>query len=472
MNNRRNDEREINLVDMFWAVCLKWRAMLLWGILFALILGGIGYYNNARKQDIEALEGKLTDKDRIQVDTYLTYQELYDMQKDYNKNSPLMQLDPDEFYVNVLTYYVDNHHVVEYPVISENDNIYALMQSYRTVLRTDTFTDAIAETMDMDEAEKRYGIELVDLYNAYGDMGIPTDTYNMMTITVYGETLQDCEKLSALVQSTIEENKTEMENRFGAHDITLVDNIAKQVSDMDLSVYQKTNIDNLSLYDTSLESSAASLSSAALSYADVVKEKKENEEKDESPIDIKSIIIGFVVGLFAVIFISAMGYILNKKHRYEDDYERTYGVKFLGTVGSNVTEKKKLFSGVDRRIYKKRHANIHKLTPGEEEDMAASGIKLLAKKACADKVYLTGATIDEVSEDIIDTFTKRLGKDGIELVAGKPIIYNAEALENASETGYIVMIDKIGEATYNQVYDMLDCCDNHKICVLGGIMVR
>ncbi len=470
--NRRSDEREINLVDMIWAVCLKWRAMLLWGIMFALILGGIGYYNNVREQDIEALEGKLTDKDRIQVDTYLTYLELYDIQKDYNENAPLMQLNPDEFYVNVLTYYVDNHHVVEYPVISETDNIYALVQSYRTVLRTDTFTDAIAETMEMGETEKRYSIELVDLNNAYGDIAVPSNSYNMMTITVYGETLQDCEKLSALVQSTIEESKTGIENQFGAHDITLIDNITKQVSDIGLSVYKKTNVDNLNLYNTGLESSAANLSSSALSYADVVKEKEDNEEKDVSQIDIKSVVVGFVVGLFAVIFISAMGYIFNKKHRYEDDYERTYGVKFLGTVGSNVTEKKKLFSGVDRRIYKKRHANMRKLTPGEEEDMVASGIKLLAKKACADKVYLTGATIDEVSEDIIDTFTKRLGKDGIELVAGKPIIYNAEALEKASETGYIVMIDKIGETTYNQVYDMLDCCDNHKICVLGGILVR
>ena len=467
--NRRNEEREINLVDMFWAICLKWRGMLLWGVIFALVLGGIGYYNNAKKTDVEVLESKLKEEDHIYIDMYLTYLDLYDIQKDYNELSPLMQLDPNDFYVNVLTYYVDNHYVVEYPVITERDNIAAIIQSYKTLLRTEEFASSIVEVMEMDDDSLLYCLELVDLYNVYGKMSIPTESYNMFTISVYGSTEENCRKMSELVKSTIDTFGVDMIEQFGEHDIMLIDDITKNVSDINLSSYQKLNIDYLSSYNTALKKSGENLSGAALSYVDVV---RADEEEETSVIDIKMIIIGFILGVFVVLFVVAMGYILNKKLRYEDNYERTFGIKLLGMISGSSSNKKKIFAFVDRWIWKKRHANMHKFTSGEEEDMVVSNIKLLAKNQEASKVYLTGATISQVGEDIVDTFAKRLGKDGVELVVGKSIIYNADALEDASEVGCIVMIDKVGEVLYNEIYSMLDCCEAHNIKVLGGVVVR
>ena len=471
--NRRNEEREINLVDMFWAICLKWRGMLLWGVIFALVLGGIGYYNNTKETDIEALEAELEEEDEIYIDMYLTYSDLYDIQKEYNELSPLMQLNPNDFYVNVLTYYVDNHYVVEYPVITERDNINALIQSYKTVFSTDVFADSIVETMGMSDEEKLYCTELVDLNNVYGDVAVVSGGSNIIVITVYGDTKDACLKMSALVKDTVEISKKGMVEQFGSHDITLIDDITKNVSDIDLSNHQKRNIDNLSSYNASLEASASNLSSTALSYVDVVKaDEEDGEEEKSSSINIKMIVIGFILGAFVVLFVVAMGYILNKKLRCEDNYERTFGIKLLGMVSGSGSNKKKIFDFVDRWIWKKRHVNMHKFTSGEEEDMVVSNIKLLAKNQEASKVYLTGATISRVGEDIVDTFAKRLGKDGVELVVGKSIIYNADALEDASEIGCIVMIDKAGEVLYNEIYSMLDCCEAHNIKVLGGVVVR
>ena len=230
--NRRNEEREINLVDMFWAICLKWRGMLLWGVIFALVLGGIGYYNNTKKTDVEVLESKLKEEDHIYIDMYLTYSDLYDIQKEYNELSPLMQLDPNDFYVNVLTYYVDNHYVVEYPVITERDNIAAIIQSYKTLLRTEEFASSIVEVMEMDDDSLLYCLELVDLYNVYGKMSIPTESYNMFTISVYGSTEENCRKMSELVKSTIDTFGVDMIEQFGEHDIMLIDDITKNVSDI------------------------------------------------------------------------------------------------------------------------------------------------------------------------------------------------------------------------------------------------
>lgn len=471
--NIRNQERDINIVDMFWALCSKWRVIIICGLIFALLLGGIGYYNNTKETDIETLQAELEEEDEIYIDMYLTYLDLYKTQKDYNNLSPLMQLTPNDFYVNVLTYYVDNYYVVEYPVITERDNIDALIQAYKTVLCTDQIARDIVETMGMEDEAVLYSSEMVDLKNVYGDVDVTEQETNIITVTIYGNTAEDCAKVSDIVKATIESSKEDMTKQFGKHDISIIEDMTKQASDIDLSTYQKRNIDNLNTYKLSLDSSEGNLSKAALSYVDIVKTDVENEENEkESPIEIKMIVLGFILGVFLVLFFAALGYISNKKLRYEDNYEKVYGIKLLGTITGRFKNKKRVFEFVDRWIEEKRHANIHKFTEDEEEDMVVSGIKLLAKKSGVKKVYLTGATVSQIPEDLVDTFAKRLGKDDIELILGKSIIYNAEALETASEVGNVVIIDKLGIVMYDEIYSMLDTCDVHKINVLGGILVR
>ena len=470
--NQREDEREINIPDLFWSVCLKWRVILVWAIIFALVAGGIGYYSSIKKADAEALEKKLDKDDKMNIDTYLGYSSLYKTQKRYNRLSPLMQLDPSDFYANALTFYVDNHYVVEYPVISESDNIDALVQSYRNSLRTEEFADGIVSAMSLQKDAKPYCMELVDLDNRYGGLGVYSDSGCVITLTVYGKNAEACAELADLVKENFEAQKAALTEQFGEHDITLIYDITKNVSDVNLSYYQKTNLDYLNQYNNELKNAEKTLSDIALDYVDVVKEVDEDEEQEgASPINIKLIVIGFIIGAFLVLFIEAIAYILNKKLRYEDDFESIFGIKLLGAIVGENTGKKRLFGFIDRWMIKKRHANIHKFEAGEAEDMIGSNIKLLAKNAETDSVYVTGATIADIPEDLLDTLVKRLGKEGITLTVGKSIIYNADALEAAAAAGNVVLIDKAGVVTYNEVYSMLDTCDTLKINVLGGVVV-
>ncbi len=468
--NKRNEEMEISLVDMFWSICLKWRVMIMWGLIIALIAGGIGYYNATKETDIEKLEKEFEEEDEIYVDMYLAYTELYDHQKAYNEYSPLMQLDSDNFYVNVLTYYVDDHFVVEYPVIDKRDNLGKIIRAYETSFSNEDFIDKLMEVTGLAPKARMYCTELVDLWNQYGDVYVNGSDF--ITITIYGETPEDCGKVATLVKDTIAAQTESIAKEFGEHDITLIDDITKKVSDIDLATRQKNNITNLDQYNTTLKNYATNLSDAALSYVNVVSHTDEEEEVAKpSPINVKLIIIGFIIGAFLVAFVVALGYIFNKKLRPEDDYEAIFGIKLLGNISGNQSNKKKLFGFVDKWLIKKRHVNMHKFTPSEEEDMVVSNMKLLAKKSDTTNLYLTGSTISDIAEDLMDTFVKRLGKDGIQLTIGKSIIYNADALEDASEIGSIVIIDKAGTVMYNEIYNMLDTCETHKIKVLGGVVV-
>ena len=48
MQTQERTEREINLLDLFWEVLLGWRRIICFGILLAVLIGGMKYYMDIR----------------------------------------------------------------------------------------------------------------------------------------------------------------------------------------------------------------------------------------------------------------------------------------------------------------------------------------------------------------------------------------------------------------------------------------
>lgn len=138
-------EREINLVDLFWEVCLQWRRILLFAQIFMVLVGGYSYFRSrssspadsgtpdstastvlseptvpSEPETIGQQDIKLFEESMEKVNRYFEYAKLRDAQKDYNMHSPLMQLDAAGFYLDKITYYVDNFFEVEYPLVNKN----------------------------------------------------------------------------------------------------------------------------------------------------------------------------------------------------------------------------------------------------------------------------------------------------------------------------------------------------------------
>ena len=471
----RRDERELNLGDMFWYICQKWRIFLVWALVFALAFGVFGYYRSSKSVDADKLEEKLSEEDRIYIDMYLTYKTLCKTQKDYNTYSPLMKLQPNNFYVDVMVFYVDNHYSVEYPVIDENNNISALVQAYKTNLHNDEILDKIVEELNMDARSKAYVGELIDLKNSYSDVTGNQGSDNLIILSIYGNTEEECKKIEAIIAEAIETDKTEMIDKFGEHDVTLFNEPPKKVSNIDLSAYQKKNIDNLYSYSTALTASEGNLSKAALDYVDIVKPVDEDniEEKEEtSPISIKLILIGFILGILLVLVYEALKYVINRELRFEDDYETIFGIKLLGAKVEKNPAKGRWFGFIDRWLTCKRRKHIHIFSSDELIGMVSANIKLLAKKMGISRVYITGVSVKDISEDILDNLIKRLEKEGITIKTGESIIYNSASLEEAEKAGCIVIAEKTGRVTYQEMYSMLDTCEALNIKVLGGIVVE
>lgn len=481
-------EREINVIDMFWAICLKWRQMLIGAVIFAVLAGGFSYLKSAQaaKASIEptqkiALEDiELEEDSQREAISYLDYKQLYNEQKQYNDNAPIMQLDAGGFYRSVITYYVDNHFTVEYPLMSKTNNINAMVEAYRSELRNEEFTAKLQELTGCNDAEISYEKELIDCNNKYGKLSTIANETGILRISIYGSNEEECKVLAELVKESLQAGKAAIAEKLGEHDITLIEDNCDYISDSELLKYQQENIAKLSTFVTNSSNLKSKLTDSELSFVDAYEREQslENELETEENVDIlvatvskKLIVLGFVGGAIVVFCVVAVFYLFNNRLRLEDDFEMLYGIILLGNVILKDKKKKKWLGCIDNFFNKMRHLNKRYFEEDEAVSMVAAGIKIASKKKNATKVYVTGATIGETEKHVIEKLKNELKKTNVELVAGKPILYDAEALEQSAECGFVVLLERAGASLYKEIAEEIDICQNQGMEILGTVVV-
>lgn len=483
-------DKEINLLDLIWDVCLKWRQIIVWAIVFAVLAGGVSYVKSAQnakamkeaKEEVSLEDIKLDEEEQLAVERYFEYYRLYENQMYYNRNAPLMQLEPGRFYLGTVSYYVDNHFTLEYPVIDKTNPINGIVQSYESQLSSELFAQKVSEKLGLKEPNELYGIELVDCTNQYGKP-IVNDT-NILAISVYAPDKETCQTLIQLVKENVQSGKTFVTESFGEHEIVLLEEDCKEASDIQLLEYQQKNLDKISSYDKTLTDMESKMSDNGLSYIEIYEKEMEREiEKTEEPeeamepeepvvgISKKYIAVGFVAGAFLAVFMMALLYLFNNRIRLEDNLEAMFDIKLLGNVVKDEKGKKKWFYFIDKFFCKMRHMNKHYFKEEDAVSMVSAGIKIASKKLGVNKVYATGTNVGEEEKEVIEKLRKELTKSGIELVKGKPILYDAEALESSAEIGCVVFVEHAGDALYREIADEIEICKHQGINVLGAVVV-
>lgn len=482
-------EKEIDLIDMFWSTCLKWRSILLWAIIFAVFAGGFSYLKSAKAAKIAtepveeiALEDIKLEEDSLEnVNSYLEHKQIFEDQVKYNSQAFLMQLDANGFYRQVLTYYIDNHYLVEYPVMSKSNNINAMVEAYRAELRAEEFTIKLEEVTQCDEAKVSYKKELVDFSNRFGEETKSNDDDGILMISIYSVDKQECEVLAELVKETILNGKSRVTEKVGAHDISLIEDSCDYVADADLLKYQQENIGKLSTYANIIDSMKGKLTETELAYIDAYEKEKETAEQGESieqevvitdaTINIKLVIVGFIGGMTSAFCVIMLLYLFNCRLRLEDNFEKVYNVKLLGNVIVKDEKKKRWFCFIDDFLNKMRHLNKHYFTEEDAVSMVAAGIKIGAKKQGTSKIYVTGATLGKEEKTLIEKIKRELCKNNIEVISGKPILYDAEALEMSAEIGYVVLFEHAGVSLYSEIAEEIEICEHQGVRILGAIVL-
>ena len=403
-------EKEINLIDMFWGVCLKWRQIFVCAIIFAVLAGCMSYLLSvqAAKKAAEPVEKislediELEESSQKNVAAYLEYVEIFEDQLEYNENSPLMRLDANGFYRNVISYYVDNYFTVEYPLISKTNNIHAMLEAYRGELRSEKFLGKVEELSGGSEEMSPYCMEMIDCNNSFGqNITGNNSAVGILTISVYAEDEETCRELANLVKETIESKKADVIGKIGNHQLSLIEDVCDYSSDIELLKYQKDNIDKSVAFSNTAREVKNKLTEEELTYIKVYEQEqaeiedgvKPEEERviPEVTISKKIVVVGFLGGIALAVCVIAIMYLFNCKLRLEDDFEMIYGVKLLGNVIVESKKKKKIFGFIDDFLIRMRHLNKHYFAEEEAISMVAAAIKIKSNKLGLSKVFVTGA---------------------------------------------------------------------------------
>ena len=166
----------------------------------------------------------------------------------------------------------------------------------------------------------------------------------------------------------------------------------------------------------------------------------------------------------------ALAYIFSNRLRLEDDFEQIFGSKLLGNVAMT-NKKKKWFAFIDRLFEKLRHFNQRYFETEDALDMVAANIRIAMQKAEGKSVMVTGAVCGEDEKKVAEALADRLKKDGIEIVCGSPVLYNAEALEKLVETGCAVLVEKAEKSLYQEVAREIEICAQQEVKLIGTVVV-
>ena len=484
------EQREINLWDMLWAVCLKWRSILVCAVILAMLAGGLSYVRNAQSLEAENKEISLEDMEKAldyeskkSLEVYFEYMDAYESQKKYNETAPIMQLDANAFYKGEVSYYIDNNFKVEYPLVDTNNAIVALVNTYKAALNSQGFLDEAKEVLGEQLIENQYVTEMIDFMNAYGDTTTieTNEAEGVLTISVYANDEETCYALKELVKESINAYQKEAGSQFGKHDLVLLQDVCEFVADEDLLDYQKRNVDRMQTSANYMTSFESKFSTQQFQYKDLYLKNNGKENGSavqeatsikESPIvSIKLVLIGYVGGAVLMFGLWALLYIFSSKLRLEDDYELVFESKLLGNVPMEKKTKRKWFWFIDFVFEKLRHFNKRYFEKEEALDMIAANIRIAMQKANACKVMVTGAVCGDDEKNVAEQIASRLKKDGIEIVFGNSILYDAEALEKLVELGSVVLVEKAEKSLYKEIQREIEICLHQGVNLVGSVVV-
>lgn len=473
-------EREINFWNMFWNACLKWRIILLCGLIFA-ILGGFAGYTRSTSTG-KSGEGKISydqleESDQMYVNYYVECLELYEGQKEYNENALLMKLNSDGFYQGEITYYIDNHYSVEYPIVEKENNVGIIKAAYKKMIYSDDLITTIEKMFAEEGAKELYAAELVDtesLYRVDEKKDSQVDE-GIMVIDVYANDEEKCKELMQIVEEEIEKQKKEIEKKVGEHDLVLVADKCYFTVENNILKKKKDNDYNMLVYRNEMKEASSNMSDVGRAYIENYKTGVEEQNYTEDTtvegrfsIDKKFVIIGFLGGLFISFVFFLFKYILSHCLKFEDDIEEILGIRLLGNV---ICESNRKRNPLDRIFIKMKHMN--KRYPNEEEalDLLAVNINIIAGDIDSKAVCAICTNTDKDVTNTVREINERTEKNGVRINSINSVLYDSKAMQELSQADAVVLIEKAEKTFYEEIIEEIKVCKQCNVKILGMVLV-
>lgn len=494
------ERRTIALKELLMYIFLKWRSILCWTIVFAIVLGGIGYvkaYKNvveSNKQedasDLSQYEEQLTDSEMAEVEeaveNYETYEEAYANYKQYNDESLLMQIDANNVPTKKIVYR-----------ISGNQETINIGDTYVELFPNGNVSQNVLENSDW-KISPTYINELITISNSHldaialnGQSFATTEITNgdsvsvLLTIEIVADNEEHCDLIGSAVEEEINSFTTELRNEFGDFVIQKISSVFFQEADNDLLRLQQTSVNEMNNVGNLMRTIKNTLSEQQRPYFWGLLSEENihlNEEKinvnntvqismfSGQYLNIKYIVVGAFAGIVLACCYLLCKFLFEKRLIAQSFIVDDLGYPILEEF-SNKSQKKRLGYQLDKFIYYIFGKN-EKETDEEKVELLCTKIQVNMQKKQLKSICLTGSVQTEKTEIIVKKLRNYFEQNGIKYCAVNSTLRDGKALKRFVEMGCVVFIEQKGISLMKEIEQESENCIKYGVDNFGFILVE
>lgn len=465
MEVKERVDREINLVELFWQFLLSWRQIVCFGIIFAVLLGGLKYvrdiriYQASQNVDIVQQEDSLPESEMQQVLEAKNLMARIEEYENYLDSSALMQINLYEKPVVELQYYIDSDYTFNYTQDTQNDYTAALMALYYNYIISGEMNSKVAKEVGLSVSEA----DVSELWSI-------SQAGNSMSIKFTCPQKEKMDDVAEIIKSQLSKKETEFQE-VGSHKLKLMGESENLIVDNTLIDRKNTISNNIATINTQLNTLKAGLTEEQLALVENNQEEAENKLVVVKPrVSIKYTMLGGVLGIFFIAVCIACKMLFTAKLQSPEDIRMLYNTRLLGEVA--ILPKKKTFlSRIDNKILEMKNRRKKKLTVQQQVKVIAANIVLYCKQEEVGCIYMSGSEFESMDSGILDMLKKELSAQNILVKEGGNIFYDAESLKLGTETGNMVFVEQVGKSIYDEISNELSLAKEQKNNILGVVVL-
>lgn len=444
----KREQIEINIVEMFKYVCVRSLWVLLFAIVIAILIPLLKYAGDKRETtNIQSTsEEEMQEEEQLQnyMDNLEFYENVYQTEMNYRKNSILMKLDYKNINVGIIQFYVN----------ANDEDLLDVMTAYSNYGNDGALLSDIYK-LDNTVGET-YLKEIIKLtcsnYSNY-------ETSSVISVRVYAESEEDCSHYTQLVIQRLEEY-SDLLNDVGIQN-ELNQFYEKYYIGQDSAVWTTQKNHNTTVKE--LENNITSIKNNIDMLKSQMDVQADGSEKLASSVSfsIKYAIVGFALGLILAIIFFVIKYIISGKLKYPGELNEATGILYIGKIHGNIRNiSEKIFGDI---LFKDRFALVR------EESMIYK-IKSLCEHYKTTEVTVIGDK-KAMDEEGLNELTARLKKENVVMKMTGDVVSDITAMKSLTTDESVVIAIKSGSTSYAYVEELVKLCAIKKSNIIGYIYI-
>ena len=462
--NYVKDQTEIDLRQLFWAICRRWRMVLCWMLAVAVVAGAFKAVSTARSlrntEEIAAAQSTyeaLVANNRQERSDILKRlrsisEEIAERQA-YEKNSYYMSIDPYNVAVAEQIYYVKTDYQILPDMIYQNpDYTDAIVNAYMYVLTGESNLQPVAEKCDM---ELRYLEELVTVWS---------NGSGMFTVHVIARDMEEAEKILALLDGGVATSRELIESTINAHEITKLTYNAYTTVDMNLSQTQSDKEDAL----TKLRAEYAD----QMARYETLKEDYKNFKAPVSDTDgvlrgsVKMIVLGALLGAVIACCIVCVQAAVSDRLYSAGSLTQRVRLRILGAVPTDPA-KISAMGKLDRKLRGKAGLSTATDAAGV---YAVAASYLAGAYPEAKTVLVAGGAEEEHIQAACKAFQANLPEK--KFLPGGSVLTDADTIRKVGQSDLTVLVEHTGVSSYSGVIREAETVQSLKGTLAGALVIE